>query len=108
MNEGTENDQEVAKTVDPKLKQIELLFARMKPDLEGDQFWRYQRVVSAGTQEYIEALSFAHYLSHGSLISWKEVQDHLSDESGSPVRFFLSFVSRVLHFPARTVRHQPR
>jgi len=63
----------------------------MKPDLEGDQFWRYQRAVSPGLQEYIEALSFAHYLTHDSLITWKEIQDRLSDEAGIPVRF-LSFV----------------
>jgi len=64
----------------------------MKPDLEGDQFWRYQRVISPGLQEYIEAISFAHYLAHDSLITWKDIQDHLSDKSGTPVRF-LFYVS---------------
>ena len=86
MTEGCEGGQDVAKTADPKLREIEQLFARMRQDLEGDRFWRYQRVVSPGLQEYIEALSFAHYLTHGSLITWREVQDRLSDESGTPVR----------------------
>lgn len=86
MTEGTETGQEVEKMVRPKFVQIERSFAEMRADLEGDQFWRYQRVISPGLQEYIEALSFAHYLTHGTLISWKEVQDRLSDESGIPVR----------------------
>ena len=107
MNEGTENGQEVAKIAHPKLTQIEHLLAAMKPDLEGDQFWRYQRVVSPGVQEYIEALSFAHYLTHDTLITWKEAQDRLSDELGTPVRFLFrvstSHVSR-LAIPPRTVR----
>jgi len=89
MTEGTENGPEVAKIASPKLVQIEQLFAAMKPDLEGDKFWRYQRAVSPGLQEYIEALSFAHYLTNASLVTWEQVQDRLSDKSGSPVRFFL-------------------
>lgn len=88
MTEGTETGQEVAQIVHPKFVQIERSFAEMRPDLEGDRFWRYQRVISPGLQEYIEALSFAHYLTHNCLITWKEVQDRLSDESGIPVRLF--------------------
>lgn len=91
MTEGTKTGQEVAKIAHPKLVQIEGLFAEMGPDLEGDQFWRYQRVISPGLQEYIEAISFAHYLAHNSLITWRELQGRLSDESGTPVR--LSFAS---------------
>lgn len=95
MTEGTEKGQEVAKIAHPKLTQIEHLFVTMKMDLEGDQFWRYQRAISPGLQEYIEALSFAHYLTHDSLITWREVQDRLSDKSGSPVRFPPRLTSRA-------------
>jgi len=35
-------------------------------------------------QEYIEALSFAHYLEFRALISYEEVQKSLSDEDGVP------------------------
>ncbi|KAF9785994.1 Translin [Thelephora terrestris] len=85
MTEGSETGPGVAKIAHPKLVQIERLFADLRPDLGGDQFWRYQRAISPGLQEYIEALSFAHYLTHNSLITWSEVQNRLSDESGSPV-----------------------
>jgi hypothetical protein len=65
-----------------KLSEIATLFAAQREDLADDRFWRYQRCVSPGLQEYIEAQSFAHYLLHDSLITWQEVQDSLSDESG--------------------------
>lgn len=106
MTGGTENGQEVAKIANPKLTQIEHIFVTMKPDLEGDQFWRYQRVVSPGLQEYIEALSYTHYLTHDSLITWEQVQHRLSDESGSPVRspFFL-FRTLCVRNPTSIVRH---
>jgi len=43
-------------------------------------------VRSAGLEEYIEGLSFLHYLEHGTLISLKEVQETLSEkETGESV-----------------------
>lgn len=68
-----------------KLSEANAIFAVMRPELVGDRFWRYHRQVSPGLQEYIEALSFAHYLEHGSLISYQQVQDALGDADG-PVR----------------------
>lgn len=42
---------------------------------------------SAGLEEYIEGLSFLHYLENGTLISLKEVQETLSEkETGQSVR----------------------
>ncbi|KAF8213435.1 Translin [Mycena galopus ATCC 62051] len=57
-----------------KLSEANALFALMRPELVGDRWWRYNRQVSPGIQEYIEALSFAHYLEHDSLISYQQVQ----------------------------------
>ncbi|KAJ7071524.1 Translin [Mycena amicta] len=65
-----------------KLAEADLLFASMRPELTGDRFWRHQRQVSPGLQEYIEALSFAYYLEHGTLISYSETQAALSDGDG--------------------------
>ncbi|TBU34981.1 Translin [Dichomitus squalens] len=67
-----------------KLKEIQSLFAGMRPELSGDKYARYQRNVSPGLQEYIEALSFAHYLEHRALISYEEVQRSLCDDDGTP------------------------
>ena len=68
-----------------KLKEVQNLLAAIRGEVEGDRFWRYQRNVSPGLQEYIEALSFAHYLETGKLVSFDEVQKTLSDEHGVPV-----------------------
>jgi len=67
-----------------KLKEIQKLFAAVGGEVEGDRFWRYQKNVSPGLQEYIEALSFTHYLGTGKLVSYAEVQQSLSNESGVP------------------------
>ncbi|TFY83727.1 hypothetical protein EWM64_g272 [Hericium alpestre] len=70
-----------------KLRDIQALFKAMRPELEGDRFWRYQSNVSPGLQEYIEALSFTHYLEQGTLISYAGVQVSLSDATTGPVSF---------------------
>ncbi|KAJ6519480.1 Translin [Mycena sanguinolenta] len=76
-----------------KLFEADGLFALMRPELVGDRFWRYQRQVSPGLQEYIEALSLAHYIEHDTLVSYQQVQDALSDGDG---RFFTLTVSDYL------------
>ncbi|KAF5377441.1 hypothetical protein D9615_005153 [Tricholomella constricta] len=77
-----------------KLREVQAIFASLKPELEGDRFWRYQRQVSPGLQEYIEALSFAHYLEHRSLITFHQVQQTLCDAHGVP--YFPLTVSNYL------------
>jgi len=59
-------------------------FRAHRPSLARDRFWRHQQTVSPGLQEYIEALSFAHYLEHRRLVTYHEVQHALSDPSGQP------------------------
>ena len=68
------------------LRQVQAIFATLSIELQGDKFWRYQRQVSPGLQEYIEALSFAYFLDRGSLITFDHVQATLSDPDGIPVR----------------------
>ncbi|KAG6869172.1 hypothetical protein C0993_012271 [Termitomyces sp. T159_Od127] len=67
-----------------ELRPVQALYASLRPELAGERFWRYQRQVSPGLQEYIEALSFAHYLEHGSLITFDQVQQSLADPDGAP------------------------
>ncbi|KDQ54767.1 hypothetical protein JAAARDRAFT_348283 [Jaapia argillacea MUCL 33604] len=66
-----------------KLKDIQKILGSMQVELRGNLFWQNQKNISPGLQEYIEALSFAHYLEHGTLISFQEVQETLSD-NGAP------------------------
>ncbi|KAF8807240.1 Translin [Phlegmacium glaucopus] len=67
-----------------KLREVQAIFATVSVELQGDRFWRYERQVSPGLQEYIEALSFACFLDHGSLITFDQVQATLSDPEGNP------------------------
>ncbi|KAL4243083.1 translin family protein [Abortiporus biennis] len=67
-----------------RLQDIQKLFAGFKGELVRDNFWRYQRNVSPGLQEYIEALSFTHYLETGKLITYTEVQQSLCDNEAIP------------------------
>ncbi|TFK76827.1 Translin [Pluteus cervinus] len=67
-----------------KLTEVQNLYSGLKRELEGDRFWRYERQVSPGLQEYIEALSLSHFMEHGTLITYDQVQQTLSDSSGAP------------------------
>jgi len=55
------------------------LFQLIVPDLAGLNAWRYQRQISGGIQEYMEAISFEHYLVHQSLISIEEAAKTLPE-----------------------------
>ncbi|WRT69153.1 uncharacterized protein IL334_006137 [Kwoniella shivajii] len=48
-------------------------------------YWRWNRQVSPGLEEYIEGLSFLYYLENQSLVPLQEVQKTLSDEDGEPL-----------------------
>lgn len=90
-DQGESDDQlrgrRAAAQAQDKLKDIRALFATMSQELTGERFARYQRNVSPGLQEYIEALSFAHYLEHKTLISYEEVQNSLCDDAGKPAGY---------------------
>jgi predicted translin family RNA/ssDNA-binding protein len=49
------------------------------PDLTGINAWRYQRQISGGIQEYMEAVSFEHYLRHQTLITIEQAQKLLPE-----------------------------
>jgi hypothetical protein len=68
-----------------KLAEITAIYAEIKHELMGDRFWRYHRCISPSIQEFIEALSFIHYLEHGILVTLEDVQHILSDQHGVPV-----------------------
>jgi hypothetical protein len=65
------------------LTSIQPQYVAIGPDLV--DFYRYDRQVSPGLQEYIEALSFSYYLEHNTLIPFDFVQATLLDESGNQV-----------------------
>lgn len=56
-----------------RFDQIHTLFASIVPDVTGINAWRYQRQIGGGIQEFIEAISFDHYLRTQNLITHDEV-----------------------------------
>ncbi|KAK0465276.1 Translin [Desarmillaria tabescens] len=83
-SEGLTPALRAAKRGNENLRQVQKIYANMKEELVGDRFWRYQRQVSPGLQEYIEALSFSHFLEYGTLITFDQVQQTLCDSEGAP------------------------
>ncbi|KAE8147786.1 Translin [Aspergillus avenaceus] len=67
----------IEKETNNRLSQITALFASAVPDTTGPNAWRYQRQLSGAVQEFIEALSFSHYLRTQTLISLEEVRGAL-------------------------------
>lgn len=69
--------QNITQENDTRLEQIHKHFASIAADLVGIKSWRYQRQISGGVQEFIEAISFDHYLRTETLITHAEVSEKL-------------------------------
>ncbi|KAI0274848.1 Translin [Gloeopeniophorella convolvens] len=89
LNERTTDDRALshraAAEAKAKLAEIRVLLRNVTHELQGERFWRYASNISGGLQEYIEALSLAHYIEHGRLVSYQEVKEDLRDEAGQPL-----------------------
>jgi predicted translin family RNA/ssDNA-binding protein len=55
------------------------LLMSISPDLQGINAWRYQRQVSPGIQEFIEAVALQHYLETQSLLKCDEASQIISE-----------------------------
>jgi predicted translin family RNA/ssDNA-binding protein len=62
----------IASETQERTAAIQQNFNAIAPDLTGINAWRYQRQISSGLQEYMEALSFEHYVRHQKLITLEE------------------------------------
>lgn len=68
---GADGYKSAQKHLDEALK----AFNGLEKDLYGTNGWRYSHQMSGAVQEFIEALSFQHYLLHGQVIALAEVQE---------------------------------
>jgi predicted translin family RNA/ssDNA-binding protein len=69
----------IASETREKAMAISTQFKSIAPDLVGINAWRYQRQISGGIQEFIEAISFEHYLRHQKLITLEEASKLLPE-----------------------------
>ncbi|KAI2475533.1 translin-associated factor [Pyrenophora tritici-repentis] len=66
---------------------IEDRYKNIAADVQGLNAYRYSHNITGGNQEFMEALSFQHYLETQSLISYDEVKSRIAAMSGELDRF---------------------
>ena len=57
---------------------VESTFNVVARELQGINCYRYQRNISGGTQEYLEALTFQHYMEHQQLLSLEDARGQIN------------------------------
>ena len=60
--------------------QIATTLSSIVPDLQQVNTYRYQRNITGGIQEWMEAVMFEHYLREQSLITYEQAQKSLPDD----------------------------
>lgn len=60
---------------------VQTKLAEIAPDLQGINAYRYGRQISWGLQEYMEAITFQHYLEMQKLISHEDAQANVTSAS---------------------------
>jgi hypothetical protein len=67
----------IASEIKDRAMAMQKQFESIDPDLTGINAWRYQRQISGGIQEFMEAVSFEHYLRTQKLITLEEASKSL-------------------------------
>lgn len=94
---GAEKQDEILDEAEQKLMEVKQFLKAIAVELVNEDPYRFSRAFSPGLQEYIEALSFYHYLRHSRLISPKEVQTQLEfNEETDHISLKLNPVDYVL------------
>ena len=71
--------QSITKQIEPMYTTIKTTLSSVAPDLQGLNAERYQRQISGGIQEYMEAVLFKHYLEHERLMSYENATTTMPD-----------------------------
>ena len=81
---GADRPELILKDADVKFLEVKELLKKIASELKGEDPFLFARAYSPGLQEYIEALSFIHYLKHKTLISFEQVKAsfEFSNEEG--------------------------
>ncbi|KAJ8378840.1 hypothetical protein AAFF_G00234090 [Aldrovandia affinis] len=71
------NVEEVLAEADAKLDGVRVKIGQIAAELRGEDLFQFHRAFTAGLQEYVEAVSFLHFIRHRSLISLEELNSRL-------------------------------
>lgn len=99
-------DKRIVGDIERLTKTIHELFTTIAPDLQGVDAYRYQRNISGGVQEYMEAVLFKYYLETQRVMGYEMAQasipaavlvgDADGQADGDGVRVMLTFEDYVL------------
>lgn len=79
----------ITKELQKNEKSIKDLISSAAPELSHTNTWRYQRNISPAIQEYVEAVTFRHYIQYQSIASHAEIQAILHPIDLTPADFIL-------------------
>ncbi|XP_028458561.1 translin-associated protein X isoform X3 [Perca flavescens] len=71
------NAEDILNEADVKLDAVRQKIGQIAEELRGEDIFQFHRAFTAGIQEYVEAVSFLHYIRHRSLISLEEINARL-------------------------------
>ncbi|KAI9208080.1 Translin family-domain-containing protein [Polychytrium aggregatum] len=71
-----------------KKAEIVQLFRQVSRDLKGQDYYRHRRSIGPGCEEYIEAISFLHFLQNGTIVTKSGLDTDFSEADGT---LFFSF-----------------
>ncbi|KAF2402906.1 Translin [Trichodelitschia bisporula] len=81
---------QVAKDTKKHYDTIRDRYSSISRDLQGINSFRYQFQITPGNQEFVEAITFQHYLSHQMLMTHEEAQKELDKLTGGGERVILT------------------
>lgn len=71
------NAEEILNEAEVKLDGVRQKIGLIAEELRGEDIYQFHRAFTPGIQEYVEAVSFLHYIRHRSLISLEEINASL-------------------------------
>ncbi|KAF2667024.1 Translin [Microthyrium microscopicum] len=86
----------ITKSNQPLWDLISKAYSSISTDLQGLNTYRYSKQITGGTQEFMEALSFQHYLEAQSLVSLQEASRSTADLGGPNNPILLSEADYLL------------
>ncbi|KAF7654586.1 hypothetical protein LDENG_00067840 [Lucifuga dentata] len=69
--------EDILKEADIKLDGVRQKIGQIAEELRGEDIYQFHRAFTPGIQEYVEAVSFQHYIRHRTLISLEEINARL-------------------------------
>ncbi|KAG0739948.1 hypothetical protein G6F23_008607 [Rhizopus arrhizus] len=80
-NQAGENTKKNFKEAETKQKEIIALFQKLSVDIQGSNYYRYARSFSGAFEEFIEAVSFYHFLLYEKVITKEQVDAYFQNDN---------------------------